>query len=135
MPTARQRAIGARLKRLRLEHNLTQAQAAERIGLKDYRQWQGWEAGEHAPRDDRLAQIADEFGLSLADFNALGDSEPSQLDRIEAKLDELLSRLPALDPEMERAEAEAEEEERADQSERSDDEPGEETPDQQRPGQ
>jgi transcriptional regulator with XRE-family HTH domain len=98
--------VAARLKRLRQEQGdngkaLSQEDAAARAGLRT-RQWQRWEAAQNMPRPSSLEQIADAFGIGVEEFyEAPGDQtmrQPSQFDRIEAKLDELLSRLPESDP-------------------------------------
>lgn len=88
----RRERIVERLSELRERDSLTQEQAAHRVGVTT-RQWQRWESGESVPYPRNLDQVASAFGISVQEFFD-GPPDGSQLDRIEALLEELLSRLP-----------------------------------------
>jgi transcriptional regulator with XRE-family HTH domain len=92
MPSAKE-AIGARLLRLRQERgsdgkDLTQHDAASLVGT-EARQWQRWETGGNEPRKQTLEHIATTFGIDLAEFYEGVSGGKSQLDRIEARLDDV----------------------------------------------
>lgn len=97
----RREKVMERLLDLRERHGLSQEHAAQRVGIT-HRQWQRWETGASMPYPRNLDAVASAFGISVADFfdadPAVEVADVGQLDRIEAKLDELLSRLPALGP-------------------------------------
>lgn len=86
-----------RLLELRERHGLSQEDAAHKVGITT-RQWQRWETGESMPYPRNLDAVASRFGISVAEFFDPAEAvtaDVAQLDRIEAKLDEILSRLPA----------------------------------------
>jgi transcriptional regulator with XRE-family HTH domain len=56
--------FGARVRRLRMEARLTQAQVAKRAGASDERLVSNWERGFCHPRIDRLAPLAQALGVS-----------------------------------------------------------------------
>ena len=87
----RQKEIGARLASLRERRRLTQEAAA--AGLKvSYRALQKWEAGDARPVWRNLERLAEFYGVS-EEYILSGSEQPptpeGQLDRIEAKVDEL----------------------------------------------
>lgn len=121
--------IGERIREAREARNWTQPELARRLpGTVDAASISRWETGRVEPRADNLQALADALEVDPAYFlapkpqpgtsdlmgtlNGAG-GEPSQLDRIEAKLDELLSRLAAdrmvavLEAEVERLRAQA----------------------------
>lgn len=106
MALRRERVV-ERLTELREQHNLTQEQAAQRVGITT-RQWQRWESGESMPYPKSLDSVASKFGITVQEFFD-GDPElgPGQLDRIEAKLDAILAYLSRTDSPAEVLEAEA----------------------------
>jgi transcriptional regulator with XRE-family HTH domain len=63
----RKERIAARLLELRERENLTQEQAAARVGVT-MRQWQRWEAGESVPYSRNLDQIAERFEITVGEF-------------------------------------------------------------------
>lgn len=110
MEEERQKEIGARIKELREGRRLTQPVVADRVGVT-LRAYQAWEAGGGIAWQN-LGRLAEVLGVD-EDHVLYGPPEErvvaggSQLDRIEAKLDELLSRLPASAGPAEVLEAEA----------------------------
>lgn len=96
MEAAHRADVGQRIKDLR--GHLPQPALAEKLGVS-LRAVQKWEAGESAPQWDNLVRLSKLFNVTQ-NFLLYGEREQAtgelgQLDRIEAKLDELLSRLPA----------------------------------------
>lgn len=95
----RREKVMERLLDLRERHGLSQEHAAQKVGIT-HRQWQRWEQGESMPYPRNLDAVASAFGISITDFfdpaEPVLDSDPAQLDRIEQKLDAILSRLPEL---------------------------------------
>lgn len=100
----RQRQVAQRLSQLRDQHELTQEQAAQRVGIT-VRQWQRWEDGTSMPHARNLKLTADAFGIRVQDFfdeaeierikgGANGELRPydleGRIDTLEQKLDELL---------------------------------------------
>lgn len=88
-----------RLLELRERHGLSQEDAAHKVGITT-RQWQRWETGESMPYPRNLDAVASRFGISVAEFFDPPDDisvDVAQLDRMEAKLDEILSRVAALE--------------------------------------
>lgn len=86
------KARGQHIAQLRKRKRLTQQAMAERLGIA-YRTYQTWEAGT-MPEWANLEKLASV--LEVKPEYLIGEDEPAptgQLDRIEAKLDELLSRL------------------------------------------
>ena len=63
----RRQEVGARIRTLRNEANLTQLQLADRIG-RDHRTIHRWEYGTRIPSLDDLLLMADALGLSPAEF-------------------------------------------------------------------
>lgn len=101
----RKERVVERLAQLREQHSLTQEQAAQRVGVT-HRQWQRWEAGESVPYPRNLDLIASKFGITVGEFfDEVAASNGTQLDRIESKLDAILSAL----TESDEAETEPEE--------------------------
>lgn len=96
----RREKVMERLLELRERHGLSQEDAAHKVGITT-RQWQRWETGESMPYPRNLDAVASRFGISVADFfdePADISVDVGQLDRIESKLDEILSLL--RDPEV-----------------------------------
>lgn len=108
--------MGARIKARREEVGLTQRELAEKIpGKSDGNQVSKWERGEHRVSDDTLEHIARALDVDAGYFmvaepvpgsaDLVGAlAEQSQLDRIEAKLDELLDAVRDADGEAVEAE-------------------------------
>jgi transcriptional regulator with XRE-family HTH domain len=114
----RQALVGARLVALREDLGISQEEAvALTQGAITLRQWQRWESGESEPYKRNLAKLSEVFDIPIGEFFGEAGGPTSQLDRIEQMLADLLSRLPAYDDELERADLEADLEERARQSE------------------
>jgi transcriptional regulator with XRE-family HTH domain len=63
----RQRQVAQRLSQLREQHELTQEQAAQKVGIT-VRQWQRWEDGTSMPHARNLKLTADAFGVRVEDF-------------------------------------------------------------------
>ena len=88
----RQEKVSERLRELRERNGLSQEDAARKVGIT-HRQWQRWESGDSMPYPRSLDMVASTFGISVAEF--FDPAEPvvdqSQLDRIEAKLDQVLA--------------------------------------------
>lgn len=85
------KARGQHIKRLRESRRLTQQAMAEKLGIA-YRTYQTWEAGT-MPEWSNLERLATALGVRAEEL--IGEDPPaaasqSQLDRIEAKLDQLL---------------------------------------------
>lgn len=110
--------MGARIRERREELGMTQRELADAIpGKADSNQVSKWERGEHKPGDNNLEHIAKALEVDPSFFMAakpaagvaplLQNLSGSQLDRIEAKLDELLARTatPSETPEEIAAEA------------------------------
>lgn len=106
MALRRERVV-QRLTDLRERHGLSQEDAAHKVGVT-HRQWQRWEAGESMPYPRNLDGVASAFGISIQEFfdDQPLPPDPVQLDRVEAKLDELLGLLRPKGP-AEALEAEA----------------------------
>jgi transcriptional regulator with XRE-family HTH domain len=64
---ARRRAVGEQIRRVRLEHNLTQLQVCDRTGI-DVAQYSRIEQGHASPLLDTLIRIADAIGVPLVDL-------------------------------------------------------------------
>lgn len=101
--------IGARIRQRREELGLKQAQLAARFDSDaiNNQRISDWERGVHRPSERYMEQLAVALERDVSWFYAgepsaetpdlmarLSPGDGSQLDRIEAKLDELLSRLP-----------------------------------------
>ena len=56
--------FGQALRQLRVQHNLTQAQMAQQLGLLSHTHISHLEAGRHEPSLDLVLRIADMFGVS-----------------------------------------------------------------------
>lgn len=89
--------IAQRLTELRESHDLTQEQAAHKVGVTS-RQWQRWEAGQSTPYPRNLDTIASRFNVSTGEFfdSMRDDVQPTQLDRIELALAGIAAKLDAL---------------------------------------
>jgi len=96
--------IGSRIRQRREELGLSQRELAEALpGKSDGNQVSKWELGKHNPSVDTLEAIADVLECDVSYFHVpaprpgtpdlIGALGTTQLDRIEAKLDELLSRV------------------------------------------
>jgi len=99
----RQEKVSERLRELRERQGLSQEDAARRVGIT-HRQWQRWESGDSMPYPRSLDMVASSFGISVAEFFDPPEHaavDVSQLDRIEEKLDEAISRLRALEAAVE----------------------------------
>lgn len=96
------REIGERISALRhARGNPPQEIVAQRLEVA-YRSYQSWEAGDTKPSWRNLTKLAKYYGVT-EEYILIGEMvddvlEPTQLDRIERKLDEILKRLP---PEVE----------------------------------
>jgi transcriptional regulator with XRE-family HTH domain len=87
----RQERVAQRLAELRERHALSQERAAQKVGIT-HRQWQRWENGQSMPRPGNLGEVALAFGVPVSTFYDDDEQvDQSQLDRIEEKLDLLLS--------------------------------------------
>lgn len=98
MALRRERVV-ERLSELRERAGLSQEDAARKVGVT-HRQWQRWESGQSMPYPRNLDKVASAFGISVSDFFddqplASPETRSDQLDRIEAKLDEILNLLAA----------------------------------------
>lgn len=91
----RKERVVERLVELREQHALTQEQAAQRVGVT-HRQWQRWEAGESMPYPRNLDQIAQRFGITVAEFFEGEPSGSSRLERLEAEVLELRAQVTEL---------------------------------------
>lgn len=119
MAAQHRKAVGRRIRELRDERGWSQADLARRMtrGEKvDGQAVSRWERGQHYP-DKHLAELAEVLGTTESDIMAgspeggrqsepkpapdvmgtLGNGQADRLDRIEAKLDEILTQLAALD--------------------------------------
>jgi transcriptional regulator with XRE-family HTH domain len=88
----RQARVGERLVALREDLGLSQEEAVARTdGAITLRQWQRWESGESEPYKRNLAKLSEVFDIPIGEFFGLPrNAAATQLDRIEAKLDQLL---------------------------------------------
>lgn len=86
--------IPDRLRELREQNALSQEDAASRVGIT-LRQWQRWETGESEPYKRNLLRLASAFDVHVGYFfdTPDRDGEPSQMDRIEAKVDRLVAQI------------------------------------------
>jgi len=93
MEAAHRSEVGQRIKELR--GPLPQPELARKLDVS-LRAVQKWEAGESAPQWDNLVRLSKFFGVTQ-DYLLYGERsrtpEPSQLDRIEARLEEIISLL------------------------------------------
>jgi transcriptional regulator with XRE-family HTH domain len=80
----RQRQVAQRLGQLREQHELTQEQAAQKVGIT-VRQWQRWEDGTSMPHARNLKNVADAFKIKVTDF--FDEAEIEKLDRVLAILE------------------------------------------------
>ena len=83
-----------RLKALRLEVNLTQKEAAEKIGISQ-QAYADWEKGKKNPTQERLSILADLFNVST-DY-LLGHSDNRTIEEDELSEVEMLFRATSLD--------------------------------------
>ena len=109
--------IAQRLRKLRADighatrpgEPLPVEEAAERAGVK-YRQWQRWESGKTFPRSANLERVAERFEFDVAEFyESTSEKVPSQLDRIEDGIREILEVLKRWDAGVSEIPATAEE--------------------------
>ncbi len=70
MATEKRQPLTALLLRKRVELDLTQKQAAEKMGVS-WRSYQRWEEGVSIPRPQHQGKIAAFLGMEFADLNAL----------------------------------------------------------------
>lgn len=86
------KARGQRIAALRLRTpGLTQQAVAQKLGI-GYRTIQSWEAGEVVPEWPNVERLAKYYKVRPEEImGELPPMRPAQLDRIEAKLDELLA--------------------------------------------
>lgn len=63
------RALGRAIRRVRERKRMTQAQAAQHMGVQD-QQWQRWESGERNPRPEKIADIAAAMDVSTEELLA-----------------------------------------------------------------
>jgi transcriptional regulator with XRE-family HTH domain len=90
------RAMAARLAARMEEHRLTNEQLAAKAGVS-VRTVSRLLNSRHDPRDATVDRVARALGMTPTDFRGpppkpLGLGEPTQLDRLEAKVDQLLAR-------------------------------------------
>lgn len=89
------KARGAQIQRLRQRKRLTQQAMAEKLGIA-YRTYQTWESGT-MPEWSNLEKLA--LALGTTPERIIGDEEvpePSQLDRLEAAVEENTRKLDAI---------------------------------------
>jgi transcriptional regulator with XRE-family HTH domain len=77
----RQRQVAQRLGQLREQHELTQEQAAQKVGIT-VRQWQRWEDGTSMPHARNLKNVADAFKIKVTDF-----FDEAEIERIKGGVD------------------------------------------------
>jgi transcriptional regulator with XRE-family HTH domain len=114
--------VGARLLDLRRAHQLSQEDAAHRVGVA-VKTWRNWEGGLRAPYESNWRKVKEGFDLTDEQVTALRGSAPtplglgvestpvgdSQLDRVERRLDLLIELvMQLLGAEADRALSEAE---------------------------
>jgi transcriptional regulator with XRE-family HTH domain len=89
--------LAARLRERRAKLGLTQEEVAARMENVTYLAYQRWESGEAFPQDRNIYRVANALELDPSDLMVemvpQRDQDPSQMDRIEAKLDEIISLL------------------------------------------
>jgi putative transcriptional regulator len=88
------RAVGQRIAALRKKRRWTQDDAKDAIGVS-LRAYQDWEAGRAIPRWRNLERLTETFEVDASDIlgeerSNGGDPISAQLNRIEAKLDDVL---------------------------------------------
>lgn len=101
----RKETVVRKLTELREAHDLTQERAAAQVGVT-VRQWQRWESGKSVPYARNISAIAGHFGINEGEFFdppeerkptpqpvAGQDALVLQLDRIEARQEDILARL------------------------------------------
>ncbi len=86
MATEKRQPLTALLLRKRVELDLTQKQAAEKMGVS-WRSYQRWEEGVSIPRPQHQGKIATFLGMEFADLNASG-AEELILDEVRRLLDQ-----------------------------------------------
>jgi transcriptional regulator with XRE-family HTH domain len=87
--------MGLRIKELRKSHGYKQQWIADQVGV-ELRTYQFWQAGDFAPEQENLEKLAALFGVTpkyilKGETPELLSDRRDQLDRIEAKLDQLLA--------------------------------------------
>jgi transcriptional regulator with XRE-family HTH domain len=89
-------AMGLRIKELRLSRGYKQQWIADKIGVT-LRTYQFWQQGKIPPTGENLERLAKLFGVTPTYILRGETPDPfgsaSQLDRIEAKLNEVIERL------------------------------------------
>lgn len=84
--------VGGQIRRRREELGLRQRELADLMpDAVSNQHISNWERAVHMPSDRNLQALAEALTVDIGYFYSGGDSEPSQLDRIEAKLDALLA--------------------------------------------
>ena len=73
----KRKKLGSRVRQLRYEHQINRKQFALMIGM-DRGYLAGIETGKYNATFDKLADIADGFGITLADLLAGVDERPQQ---------------------------------------------------------
>jgi transcriptional regulator with XRE-family HTH domain len=96
-PQGHSMPLADRIKQLRTEAGLSQAQLAERVGGSDARQISRYEHGRITPSLDVAARIAQALNVSL-DYLAIDDIPRRPLHIPDHSLAERLSQLAELDP-------------------------------------
>lgn len=94
----RQERVAQCLAELRERHGLSQERAAQKVGIT-HRQWQRWENGQSMPRPGNLGEVALAFGVPISwfyDEEIEIKPDPTQLDRVEEMLKQLVSGQDAL---------------------------------------
>lgn len=96
-----QQRMAEQIRRERERRGWRREDLAQKTGAS-YRQIERWETGKSRPQIANRIALAEVFEMDLADLfpdlEAEEEALRDQLDRIESKLDELLSRLPARGP-------------------------------------
>ena len=83
--------VGKRMRLIRKQEGLTQAQLAEKVGLSD--NYVGIiERGEGHPGLDKLGQIADALKVRMGDFFAGDGAEPKTKDQTIKEIDRFLAK-------------------------------------------
>ncbi|WP_449451806.1 helix-turn-helix domain-containing protein [Streptococcus suis] len=71
--------LPSRLKELRLQHNLTQAQLGEKVGVKQ-NTFTNWENGKRTPSIEDIIKLSILLDVSIDYLLGLTDSKPSYID-------------------------------------------------------
>jgi transcriptional regulator with XRE-family HTH domain len=87
----RRNRVAERIKKIRRDERLTQAEAAARAGVSHVT-WQRWEHGRSEPYFGNVVGLCEEFRIPLSDFcerSEYGEDDP--LKEVEARLEEMLA--------------------------------------------